>query len=71
MGGTNSKEVENTGSVVQEVTVQPSTVENKDLIALLYILTIISVLNFLMSIYKMWRKSLKKQYLKRADEEKI
>lgn len=72
MGGKTSKKVDNTGTVVNEVTIQPATIENNDIILLLYVLTIISVLNFLINAYKMWRKSLKKQYLRRGtDEDKI
>lgn len=73
MGGwfSSSKEVENTGTVVNELTIQPATIENKDILILLYIITGIAVFYFVIDIYKMWRKNIKKQYLQRAEERRI
>lgn len=69
MGGTKSKpQATNTaGAVVNEVLVgSQSQVEITDIKILLYIITLIAVLIFVITIYKMWHNSLKKRYMKRG-----
>lgn len=73
MGSSESKSkpavADNTGSVINEIKILQSSIQNKDLIFLLYVIEVVVVLNFVISLYKMWHKSVKKTYLQRGAED--
>lgn len=61
MGKQQSK-AENTGNIVNEVRIQPASVENTDLLICIYVITLIVVIQFFYKIYKIYHSSLKKKY---------
>jgi len=61
MGSRESKS-ENAGTVINQVDIQPATIENIDVIICLYIITVLSIASFLYKIYKIYFKKLKKKY---------
>lgn len=69
MGKTQSKQVDNTGTVVN--TVEISEVHQAELIdtelfVLLYILVILGLINLLIRLYKVWQRNMKRKYVRRA-----
>jgi len=54
--------VQNAGTVINEVEVQPATLENTDIILCLYIITFAVVIQFIYKVYKIYHKNLKKRY---------
>lgn len=60
MGNSKSQVAENNGNVVNDIVIQPATIENDDLKMCIYVIAIICVLNFCINIYKMWYKNVKK-----------
>jgi hypothetical protein len=72
MGKQQSKAVEQTGTVVNNVElndIHQAEVVNSDLILLMYVLAIIQILSFIAKVYKMWKKHLKGKYLKRSQSQ--
>jgi len=61
MGKTQSK-AENTGTIVNELRIQPATVENTDLLICIYIITFAIIVKFFYKVYKIYHSSLKKKY---------
>lgn len=61
MLNSNSK-TENAGAVLNEIEIQPSTIENLDIKICLYVMTILMVINFLYHLYGIMQRRLKKKY---------
>jgi len=62
MGGKHSN-VDNTGTVINDIQIQPATLENSDLILCVYVITVVLVINFAYKIYKIFHKNMKKKYV--------
>lgn len=62
MGQSNTK-TQNAGAVINEIDIQPATVENLDIKICLYIITTILTINFVYNLYKLLHKNLKKKYI--------
>jgi len=54
--------VQNAGTVVNEVQIQPATLENTDLILCVYVITFAVIAQIIYKIYKIYHKNLKKRY---------
>ena len=53
---------EKIGTLVNEIDVQPTSLQNSDLIICVYIITLAVVLNFLYKAYKIAHRNMKKKY---------
>lgn len=62
MGGTKSK-TDNSGTVVNDIQIQPASIENTDLIVCVHLITAILIIQFLYKIYKIFHKNIKKKYV--------
>lgn len=63
MGGGQTKQVDNTGEVINSVIVNPVDVQSKQIELILIILTSLVGISFGYQIYKDYRRSLKKRYI--------
>lgn len=60
-------DIDNKGSkVVNDIFIQPTSLENGDIIFLVYVITIVVVLHLALKLYKMWHNNVRKRYLNRA-----
>lgn len=66
-----NNKLENTGEVINEIQIQPARLENLDLKICMYICTIIMVLRFIYTLYKIQRKNLKKKFINAALNEVV
>jgi len=60
--GNKQPKAENTGTVINEIELQPATIENTDLIICAHVCTFIMIVQFLYKIYKLFHKNMKKKY---------
>lgn len=63
MGKPQSKVQDNTGTVVNDIQIQPATIENTDLVVCIHIITVILALQLIYKAYKIFHKNLKKKYV--------
>lgn len=64
MGTTSSKKTDNTGEIVNNLTIEDKvTVENKEIVWLLIIIVAILILKTIFKIYMNHRRGLRKRYL--------
>lgn len=68
MGKTQSKAVDNTGTVQNniELEIHQAEIVNTELFIILYIMLVIQVANLACKIYKAWHHNLKRRYITRA-----
>jgi len=62
MGKSQSKAHDNSGTVVNDIQIQPATIENTDLLVCVHIITVILSLQFIYKIYKLFHRNIKKKY---------
>ena len=60
--GNQQPKAENTGTVLNEIDIQPTSVQNNDIIICIYIITAILTIQFVYKAYKAYHKMLRKRY---------
>lgn len=62
MGSEQSKS-HNSGTVINDIAIQPATIENTDIIVCLFIITFYMTCQFIYKIYKIFHRNIKKKYV--------
>jgi len=61
--GSKTSKPENTGTVINDIQIQPASVENTDLIVCIYIITALLIVQFVYKLYKIFHRNMKKKYV--------